>query len=862
MRVALGTGGVCEPPPTPTCVDTAFADASGTCRRFGRACAADGWPIGLPTTGPLLYVDPSAVPGGNGQRDTPLRSLNTAVETAPANTVIALRAGEHIIEPLVLERPVELYGACAVGTTVSVATADEETPSISVLARVQIRDLTVTGDRPGLFVGRFREDWPEAQLSITAVIFENVVRLGIAAWPATTVTADELWIRRVAPRPSSGEAGTFVAFQASTAAIRNGVFEDGAGEGILGLDGAVIDLEDVAVRRVEPNRAGRGWALSVSTGVQVKSLRTVFEDVRDVAGFISDRSRLDATHWVTRDVSTVIVDDQPSGAGLYVTRNSEARVRGGVFRRQGPTAIFMFGPSSATALSDVWMNEINGVDGFYAISAGFGGRLDLDRVWIRGPSGVFISGDETTGSIHNLTTRSDSTTLFDDGFALLVTSGAGTVTATAIDVTGLRGVAVSSTASHARIRGIRVQHNETTSMAVYATEGGRLDVAELEVEGSTAAAVWADTNGLLVGEDLRLRTVSSGVVTTRGGNVQLDRVSVEAPLEYGLFLVGGNSRIEDLTIDRRQSDDRGFATARFAGGATVALSRATFSAVAGSGLVVTDGARATMEDIAFDAVEPAGDLDFGVYVAPNAVLSANRLALRNFGGGAIVDGQANLRHAFITGRPLATYGVAVGGRGQIVLETGLIERVTGFGTVMYGRGRLDGRDLVIEDVASTSDGVSVGMAAVENATIAVDRIRIVGTRTAGGLVGLAGRMVLRDAYIADAQAPACPLQACGVAGIASGLFLQDRGRIDLVDFEIYRADTAGILIADATEIDGRNGIIAECGFGVFNVNPDFDVARVIESVVFRDNQRDIILEDPDLPRIEVRTPGAPAGDGD
>ncbi len=92
--------------PVPVCEgDFAHIGPDFACARVGSACAADGWPTGLPVG--AVFVEPGA--SGDGTRATPFGTLAEAL--ASTASAIALRTGVHVVTAI--GRDVEIVGGCA-----------------------------------------------------------------------------------------------------------------------------------------------------------------------------------------------------------------------------------------------------------------------------------------------------------------------------------------------------------------------------------------------------------------------------------------------------------------------------------------------------------------------------------------------------------------------------------------------------------------------------------------------------------------------------------------------------------------------------------------------------------------------------
>ena len=155
---------VCAPPETPDACPPGTMALLGEpdCVAVGSECPSDApWPDEATlrqragdafATGQLIYVSADADADGDGSREAPAQTIAGALALAADGDIVAIGVGQYD-EEVALTQPVALLGACAGDTTLATTTADDEAGTLTVTgAGVLVRDLTVTGPRPGVVV--------------------------------------------------------------------------------------------------------------------------------------------------------------------------------------------------------------------------------------------------------------------------------------------------------------------------------------------------------------------------------------------------------------------------------------------------------------------------------------------------------------------------------------------------------------------------------------------------------------------------------------------------------------------------------------------------------------------------------------
>ena len=854
--VPLETGHYCDVPATPACATGEIVDLLGTCRAFGAACPDDGWPADLSPTGPKVYVDPAALSGGDGQRGSPFRSLLEALAVATQNAEIALRTGEHESPRVRIDRNITVVGACASGTRLRIAGAGEAPAALTIMDG-GLRHLTLTSPHPAINVGAL-DGSRSGRARLDTVAIEDVGGIGAAVGPGSELVAQRLWMHDVRVLPSEGQTAVFLVTSGGRIRVRDSVLEGGAFVGTLALGGGEIDLESTAIRRVRAVGTTYGYGSASDSGGTTVLREVLIEDTDGVGAWVDD-GVLDAEHLVVRHVAAVADHGVRVGAGLLLEDGGAIRLRGGAIRAVGPKAVVVKSPGSNLTLSDVWIGDVDGLgDPQEAILAGSGSKTSVERLWIANPRGMVLIGAGTSGSVRDLIVRAPSGPTARNAAGLAVALGA-TVTATAVDIATTTAVEAFDVQTRLRVQGLRAQLTSSVAFAAAAASNASLEVYDAEIDAASAAG-FAIFDAKFDGEDIVVRRPDVGF-STAGATLRLARVRVDDAIDMGLTLdEGAQATIEDLVVDGLSSRTTNVGVLNLDGSSTATVSRGHFSRVSGPGVVLVNGATATLRDVRVRA-NPVdlGLASLGLYADgdPRTAVDVARMAVDGFRENVVIDGRAQIRDLRSTGETTA-YGFR--GRGKVKVVRARITDLNGVGLQLFGDARFEVEDLVVDTIEPDAAGLATGVTVSDDAELVAARVRIRAVRMFGVLATQRAQLTLRDVQIVDARLPECPLQACGVENIAAGLFLQQTARVDVERFDIRRSLTAGILLRGDASFDVRAGTIAECAIGLLLTRSSLDGAAVFNDVSFESNERDVLTQAEDYPSIEPARPDPPAVD--
>ncbi len=328
---------------------------------------------------------------------------------------------------------------------------------------------------------------------------------------------------------------------------------------------------------------------------------------------------------------------------------------------------------------------------------------------------------------------------------------------------------------------------------------------------------------------------------------------------------GATVRMEDAVIrDTLPSADGSGGGGLFGGdGAVVELERVLFDRNRAAALYfdqqdpTTPDARVSLTDV---VVRETGDelatrrYGHGVAVRGPVRLAATRLhVVRSREVGIFVEGGTlTLSDVSVLDtlprQPDGAFGAGLVVQGVVHLARARIARSRVSGITASGPGTsLHLTDVVIRDTqGQESDGtfgraLSVQDGAQGEATrLLVERSREVGV----GVLGEGASLALSDAVVRDTSARACADSSCPERGSGVNAGAYAGGALRMSRFVVERAPLCGVQLARGGGMDLARGVVAEHPIGVCLGVPDYDVSRLTDEVLYRENGA--IVESVDL----------------
>jgi len=558
----------CEPWPDegPGCTgDEVRFPGDDACAPLGTACAADGWPSDLPFGVTVFYVRAGAS-GGDGSRAAPYGTITEAIAVVASGDVIALATGTYG-DVFVLPENVSLVGACVTETILRGPPGGITEWTVQVPADASIRNLTIAGERPGVWVygGTTRLE----DVVVSAQLF------GLIATDDGTIDAERVVVRDTAPGAEYG-IGVFVNRRARVE-LRRALLEGNSAVGIAVDDpDASVLLEDVAIREMNLRATGDfGSGVVLNRGSTGTLTRVVIERIYSSGVFVQFGSTATLDTVVVRDVSA---DTAMQLTGHGIAMSMEGTVVGDRIHLERTTAAAILGVGFRLDLTlrDLIIEEVASQP------------FDL-----RAGVGVYVDSAPAVRLERVLSTRARGAAI------------GGVGTGTMIDASDV--TIVSPLPEEAEDREV--------AGAIEVREGVSMRLARVSVEGTEGAAIIiSDAGTELELEDALLvdNLPTAGGLGGRGISVQVGarfsctRCEVDASGEVAIMALGpgGESTLRDVRITATTSNPENGA---------------------GMGLVAIEGALVDMERfvVAAHAVAGLQLVTEGMILARDGVISDN-----------------------------------------------------------------------------------------------------------------------------------------------------------------------------------------------------------------------------------------------
>lgn len=409
------------------------------------------------------------------------------------------------------------------------------------------------------------------------------------------------------------------------------------------------------------------------------------------------------------------------------------------------------------------------------------------------------------------------------GIGVILIEGAELVaTGLALSQNEIAGVLLQGPGSSARITEAVIRDASTTGtygrgIAARASTSLVLERSVLERNKEVGLAAFGGTTTVeltdVVVRDTELEPSSgdfgNGIVLDVGARLVATRLHIARNIESGLDLrEAASAMVDHLTVVDTQLRADGFA---------------------GNGVRVTEGAIATIR---------------GLRAARNGEVG---VVCRDSGSSLeLTDGDITLTRAAATGEFGRALEAAEDGR--IVGARIRATRNAEHGIAAYGAGTvLDLTDVIVEDTLGRPTGwIGRGLDVVDGATARIERGRFARNRDVGVSVFSAGsELVLVDVVVEDTLEAACATGVCEGRGAGSALGVYLGGHAEVTRFAFVRSALCGVQLSRGGTADLHEGLVAENAIGANVQTVDFDLERLNNRVIFRDN--DVVIDASALP---------------
>ncbi len=360
---------------------------------------------------------------------------------------------------------------------------------------------------------------------------------------------------------------------------------------------------------------------------------------------------------------------------------------------------------------------------------------------------------------------------------------------------------------------------ERTGYGVW-LQNGRLTGTRVRVERNAHAGVltYGDDPAAVSLTDALVRDTAwsdgaaNGLFADRGASLALERVLVRGCRPTGVLASArATLALTDVTVLETGADDRGF----------------------GAGAVVSSGARVTAQRVLVD-----GSRGLGLVVVGAPGQRAR-----------LVDVSVSNTRADVSGQSVA---LALGEGVEASLERVRVSSTGSLALVVTDPGtRVTLADVAIDDVGRLEPGArsGYGLVARSGATLSGERVSVRATTRAGVYALEEGTSVaLTELAVVQVDAPACS----GACAATVGVLATTGARVAARRFRVSWSPGYGVLVGDGAAIDLVDGEVSHHLVGAGVQQADFDVRRLDQGVVFRDNTRKldsatVPLPEPPLP---------------
>lgn len=437
--------------------------------------------------GPIVYLSPDAAPDGAGTRLSP-RRWSAAAGVAAEGAILALALGDYR-GGLQIDRRVAVLGACVSGTRISttqpIVDATTGILSIASSSPVLVRDLSLTGSRPGIAVvggndephllraisirgatghgmyveglgsvdadgmviastnpladgryGRGIEVRSGAALLIRNAAVQENRQVGVVAFDATTtVTAERVVVEDTSSELASGTNGNGILAQSgSRMVLREVTLRRNAGAGLFAVGSAThVEADDLLVEETQPRQSDsqEGWGVEVSGGATA-SMRRATLLRNHGAGLVVDgdgsRAEVEAT---LIEQTQPRVSDRSLGLGIAAEDGASLILKNVALRGNRGGGLIAIGARTVVDAERLVVEDtqadLTGEGGGQGVGVVAGARLQVRNAALRRntTAGIQASGEGTMVTAFGLLVEdTEPSPLLDVGAGVRVLDGA------------------------------------------------------------------------------------------------------------------------------------------------------------------------------------------------------------------------------------------------------------------------------------------------------------------------------------------------------------------------------------------------------------------------------------------------------
>jgi len=429
-------------------------------------------------------------------------------------------------------------------------------------------------------------------------------------------------------------------------------------------------------------------------------------------------------------------------------------------------------------------------------------------------------------------------------------------------------------AGGARIQDLRIGGPR---VGIQATVGvGAVGLDSVVIAGATAVGLLVDPRASVEAVDVVIRDTASaagdggqGIEAAPGARLVIDRAVLERNHNVGIVAAGAEIDATDLAVvdtEGREGDGAFGYGVQATGGTMLDLERAVFQGNRVLGLLLAEeGTSLTALDFVIRSTreDTAGLSGGALEIRLDAAAQVERATLDDNGGGAVFVTEGAtivLRDVVVrdtrahSGDGDYGYGLDVSGGAFADLGRVAILRSKTVGVAVLEPGTsLIAADLRIEETESRpSNGkAGMGLEVTGGASVTLQRAALRANRVAGVYVAIDGSAATLEGILVEGTLPAaCAATDCADLAGGTAIVTFADATVVATDFRLSDSALCGVQLALGATVDLHSGEISRNLIGANVQTEGFDVGRLEDGVVYRDNQRDLDAEALPIPQVE------------
>ncbi len=428
------------------------------------------------------------------------------------------------------------------------------------------------------------------------------------------------------------------------------------------------------------------------------------------------------------------------------------------------------------------------------------------------------------------------------------------------------GVAVNLgtlSAERVLVRSVRAAESAGEGAGFAITEGASVVLRDVVVEDTRSVGMYVDDEASLDAERTVVQQIEpdamgyygGGIGVSRGSRLDLRHSTVAAVRAFGVALVEGSTANLDAVVlmDLTAAPGTPACKALDVRDSVGTLTRVAVRGSDGVGLNLYGSAEVTASDLSIRDLRVSGDFASGILLEGGRLelqramlldtayvgvylrggeLSANDLVVRRVSwapdaGSALaatVGGVCTVRRFSFT--DLLVRGAAAIGEGsQISLEQGEIRGVRGPG----------------EDIGRAIEASEGGVAVVRSVDIhdAVETGILASGLTALGLFAVGTRIELTDVRVSGIRERECAATTCSTEAGGTGVASLYGASVVAEGLVVNGTPLCGVQVAQGGGLDLSGGTVEGCAIGACVAIEGYDLARVVGSTRYVDNERNV-----------------------